>query len=610
MEEQAENRNKRKLNIDWEEVLPGRNDDVPAELIVKKSGPPTPAQKSVPMSDDPGSGEELDRQIPDQELGVRIARMKDTYSKVRHCLPDKGKKILATVTRLEKECERRRLAGAVPDIDGCDKLTQSPSSDASDCFTQRTPSPQIQSKSSFTSVFREKMEENRDCREANAFDKELSILAHCDRRKMRSDGDLSQRGRQKVRSSSRKWPFHKGDKSFNSNGSQKDRASLTCPSHQSGENSSSCLPKKKESFEVLPSKNPRLRKEQNLVLLDEDESPVEDASEESEGSLHIETTEQADEFAECMIDAKIYYPSRVDPESVEICYTDINHLAPAAYLTSPIMNFYIRYLQLQASPTNRAIRDCHFFNTYFYSKLKEAVSHKDSVSHLNWSLKETLKQLELDKEDESGPIILHLDSLKLHCSLSIFSNIRSFLKEEWNYLKQEVSPSDLPIAERIWQHLPRRIDDRIIPVPQQKNDYDCGLFVLFFMERFMEEAPERLKKKDLAMFGKRWFRPEEASGLRIKIRNLLKKQFQISSAECCNSKSLTSPVNLRKGSDLNSDLRAPGSFEPKQKQILKLFMFPILIVPVPSGGANKYGARPLRLENSMHLCPLVGFWIQ
>ncbi|KAH9773322.1 ubiquitin-like-specific protease 1D [Citrus sinensis] len=379
MEEQAENRNKRKLNIDWEEVLPGRNDDVPAELIVKKSGPPTPAQKSVPMSDDPGSGEELDRQIPDQELGVRIARMKDTYSKVRHCLPDKGKKILATVTRLEKECERRRLAGAVPvclDIDGCDKLTQSPSSDASDCFTQRTPSPQIQSKSSFTSVFREKMEENRDCREANAFDKELSILAHCDRRKMRSDGDLSQRGRQNVRSSSRKWPFHKGDKSFNSNGSQKDRASLTCPSHQSGENSSSCLPKKKESFEVLPSKNPRLRKEQNLVLLDEDESPVEDASEESEGSLHIETTEQADEFAECMIDAKIYYPSRVDPESVEICYTDINHLAPAAYLTSPIMNFYIRYLQLQASPTNRAIRDCHFFNTYFYSKLKEAVSHK------------------------------------------------------------------------------------------------------------------------------------------------------------------------------------------------------------------------------------------
>ncbi|KAH9708973.1 ubiquitin-like-specific protease 1D [Citrus sinensis] len=505
MEEQAENRNKRKLNIDWEEVLPGRNDDVPAELIVKKSGPPTPAQKSVPMSDDPGSGEELDRQIPDQELGVRIARMKDTYSKVRHCLPDKGKKILATVTRLEKECERRRLAGAVPDIDGCDKLTQSPSSGF------------------------------------------------------------------------RTWASAK--------------------SRPRGGAESTYIVKRIESYNIFPLK----QNEQNLVLLDEDESPVEDASEESEGSLHIETTEQADEFAEW-----------VDPESVEICYTDINHLAPAAYLTSPIMNFYIRYLQLQASPTNRAIRDCHFFNTYFYRfckpfKLESEGNTETARASVHWSLVIICIP---DKEDESGPIILHLDSLKLHCSLSIFSNIRSFLKEEWNYLKQEVSPSDLPIAERIWQHLPRRIDDRIIPVPQQKNDYDCGLFVLFFMERFMEEAPERLKKKDLAMFGKRWFRPEEASGLRIKIRNLLKKQFQISSAECCNSKSLTSPVNLRKGSDLNSDLRAPGSFEPKQKQILKLFMFPILIVPVPSVGANKYGARPLRLENSMHLCPLVGFWIQ
>lgn len=36
-------------------------------------------------------------------------------------------------------------------------------------------------------------------------------------------------------------------------------------------------------------------------------------------------------------------------------------------------------------------------------------------------------------------------------------------------------------------------------VPQQKNEYDCGLFVLYFIKRFMEEAPERLKKKDLDM---------------------------------------------------------------------------------------------------------------
>lgn len=67
-----------------------------------------------------------------------------------------------------------------------------------------------------------------------------------------------------------------------------------------------------------------------------------------------------------MKDATIYYPSRYlilllienvainhleitfviiscryDPQSVEICYADIECLAPEHYLTSPIMNFYI-----------------------------------------------------------------------------------------------------------------------------------------------------------------------------------------------------------------------------------------------------------------------------
>ncbi|KAF9623032.1 hypothetical protein IFM89_036013 [Coptis chinensis] len=62
-------------------------------------------------------------------------------------------------------------------------------------------------------------------------------------------------------------------------------------------------------------------------------------------------------------------------------------------------------------------------------------------------------------------------------------------------------------------------------VPQQKNDYDCGIFVLYFMERFIEEAPERLRKDDLDMFGRKWFKPEEASRLRGRIRELLKEEF-------------------------------------------------------------------------------------
>ncbi|MCD9639826.1 hypothetical protein HAX54_024569 [Datura stramonium] len=38
-----------------------------------------------------------------------------------------------------------------------------------------------------------------------------------------------------------------------------------------------------------------------------------------------------------------------------------------------------------------------------------------------------------------------------------------------------------------------------IHVPQQRNEYDCGLFVLFFVERFIEEVHGRVKKKDFTM---------------------------------------------------------------------------------------------------------------
>lgn len=97
-------------------------------------------------------------------------------------------------------------------------------------------------------------------------------------------------------------------------------------------------------------------------------------------------------------------------------------------------------------------------------------------------------------------------------------------------------------------------------VPRQTNDYDCGLFVLYYMERFIQEAPRRLMKQDLSMirrtcngslvsyqahnnlfvnfvlfcshafiilfqFGKNWFKPQEASKLRGKIKRILQDEF-------------------------------------------------------------------------------------
>ncbi|KAK4598130.1 hypothetical protein RGQ29_015571 [Quercus rubra] len=533
---------KRPLDLDWEKLLPNSSqnddddDDAPPELIVKSS------TTTATM----GSGDERHEDLEkwsDRMLEEHIERKRRTCETMGPRMPDKGEKLRLTLKRFEDERERRKLArpqklnsSYAYEGDGCEKPTQSRSSSTvgfSNGFREESTSSQANSGSTFASRLCQKMEENIICGETEAFKEELSVLSRCDRRKMTSKEELSQSRRHRGRSSSKQWSSQRRNKLSKHallNANKKRRASPSYSLHQNGEQWSSSFAKKKDAFQVHPNGS-RHKKEQTVVLIDEDESQSLIDEDESES---LEITERVDKLAECMKDAKITYPSR--------------------------------YIQLQASPTNRAMCDYHFFNTYFYKKLKEAVSYKGSDKDtyfakfrrwwkgvnifqkayvlipihedLHWSLVIICIP---DKEDETGPIILHLDSLRLHSSRSIFENIKSFMKAEWTYLAPEVAPLDLPIADKIWKHLPRRIDDKIIAVPQQKNDSDCGLFVLLFMERFIEEAPERLKRKDLAMFGRQWFKPEEASGLRVKIRKILMLEFKKACDVNCDSESSPFP---------------------------------------------------------------------
>lgn len=529
---------KRPLDLDsnWD-VIMGRDDGEPPPLVIVKNTPQPQPQPTPSQREDFAS-------ISDKKLEEQIERNKIHVMKLGPTLPDKGEKLQLTIKAMEEELDQRKHRHpAQMDVAECEKH-RNPT--ASNGFGQKDASSQVKnSKSQFSTIFSRKMEENTDCRVGNAFDKELTTLGHCNRQNMRSNGRSCKKRKQNTQSSSRQLPFQcatsvslNGERRGPANGDQKGKASSAHLLHHNSENFSTNSSKKKDDCRVLPSYGSRHRKDPTVVVLDEDEP-------------QLGTTELAKELAEHMKDAKISYPSRDDPASVEIAYKDMDCLAPEAFLTSPIMNFYIRYIRLQASPANKATCDYHFFNTFFYKKLEQAISYKGSDKEsffvkfrrwwkgvnifekayilipihddLHWSLVIICFP---DKKDESGPIILHLDSLGFHCSSTVFSNIKSYLKEEWRFMNQEVVPTDFPIPDRIWKHLDRRIEDKIIAVPQQKNDYDCGLFVLFFMERFIQEAPERLKKRDLAMFGKKWFRPEEASDLRKKIRAILMDEFQ------------------------------------------------------------------------------------
>ncbi|GKV14503.1 hypothetical protein SLEP1_g25368 [Rubroshorea leprosula] len=537
------------LQVDLSELVSSVDEDpLPVEII--KSDKRQRREQPETMNGDEEPKEDFST-FSDHNLEDSIQSTMHTIRIVGSKLSDKGEKLIARIKCLEDEKERRRQK---VDIDGWKKPLKSMNSNIADSSDgskkEYKPSPAF-SQSTLGACFIKKMEENKGCRIIKSFDKNPTLNSR-EHQKKRGNMEFFWSEGQKGQSSSKRRNMHPPRKhSLNgyqqhafSHSDQKGRASSFCSLHNTVDDQPRFDDEKKKAFQAFQATEGLGSKtKQTFVVVDDDEL------------LLGETTQEEAKLPEIAKDARIYYPSRDDPDPVEICFGDIDNLAPEAYLTSTIINFYIRFLQHQASPTNREICDCYFFNTFFYKKLTEAVSDKGSNKFdfgrfrrwwrgvnifqkayvlipihedLHWSLVIICIP---NKEDESGPIMLHLDSLGLHSSSLVFYNIRSFLEEEWNYLKQEVAPSDLPIGDKVWSQLPSRINEKKIQVPQQKNDSDCGLFVLYFMKRFIEEAPERLRKRDLVMFGKSWFIPEEASGLRRKIRNILIEQFQSAATE-------------------------------------------------------------------------------
>ncbi|AQK60771.1 Ubiquitin-like-specific protease 1D [Zea mays] len=171
---------------------------------------------------------------------------------------------------------------------------------------------------------------------------------------------------------------------------------------------------RKEQLQNSSSVYPR--KVQDVVLLDD-----EDMQPEEEVNCDMSDGQNG---------PKIYYPSRDNRESVELSRSDIKCLDPGVYLSSPVINFYIQYLE-----------------------------------------------------------------------------------KEWCQLSS-------------WEDFKNNIHKQSVEVPRQNNEYDCGIFMLYYIERFIKEAPERFTIDKLDMFNRSWFKPEEASGLRRRIRELLLEEFE------------------------------------------------------------------------------------
>ncbi|XP_058093234.1 probable ubiquitin-like-specific protease 2B isoform X2 [Magnolia sinica] len=264
----------------------------------------------------------------------------------------------------------------------------------------------------------------------------------------------------------------------------------------------------------------------------------------------------------------VVYP-KGDPDAVSLSKRDVELLQPGTFINDTIIDFYVKYLQNKIRPEDK--HRFHFFNSFFFRKLvdldkdpksafegraafqrvhkwtrKVNIFEKDYIFipvnfNLHWSLIVICYPGEVvsfkDEEIKMAPkvpCILHMDSIKgSHQGLK--NLVQSYLWEEWKERHKESSKS---VSLKF-------LNLRFVPLelPQQENSFDCGLFLLHYVELFLEEAPVNFSPFKITKFSNflsvDWFPPIEASHKRSAIQRLIyellnDRSLKIPPAACSN----------------------------------------------------------------------------
>ncbi|GAU24076.1 hypothetical protein TSUD_388690, partial [Trifolium subterraneum] len=129
-----------------------------------------------------------------------------------------------------------------------------------------------------------------------------------------------------------------------------------------------------------------------------------------------------------------------------------------------------------------------------------------------------------------------------------------------------------------------------LELPQQENLYDCGLFLLYYVERFLEEAPIKFNPFKITkcsnFLNGSWFPPVEASLKRSHIQNLIFDIFESSSLQAppidCHGKGPLSEVPGIMEHSVEADFSGASSFpatwhgNPSNGSTETYFQFPIV----------------------------------
>uniref|UniRef100_A0A0E0KZP6 Ubiquitin-like protease family profile domain-containing protein n=1 Tax=Oryza punctata TaxID=4537 RepID=A0A0E0KZP6_ORYPU len=227
----------------------------------------------------------------------------------------------------------------------------------------------------------------------------------------------------------------------------------------------------------------------------------------------------------------VIYP-KGDHDAVSISKRDVELLLPETFVNDTIIDFYVKHLSTRIEPTEK--HRYHFFNSFFFRKLADLDKDQGRAPEGRAAFLRVRKWTHGDTDISAKiPCILHMDSLKgSHSGLKDI--IQSYLWEEW----KERHPESASDCSDKFLNL-RFIS---LELPQQDNSFDCGLFLLHYVELFLMDTPRSFNPLKIDSFANYlsddWFPPAEASLKRSLIRKLIHKLLKEPSQDfpklvCC-----------------------------------------------------------------------------
>jgi len=194
---------------------------------------------------------------------------------------------------------------------------------------------------------------------------------------------------------------------------------------------------------------------------------------------------------------------------VSLTSEDMARLERKQYLNDSIIDVYVQYIRL-ATLKREMADQCHFFSSFFYQKLVSLKDRKNFAEARRWTqsvdlLKKRYLFIPVCKEMHWFLVVVrnpgemkvrNLDRIQTPASalstedpcICVFDSLRSKHKETTNIVREFL------LAE--WRHVHDDVDAFTherptavlpyirLPISQQKNEYDCGLYLLKCIEWF------------------------------------------------------------------------------------------------------------------------------